>query len=750
MKTKRMLLQNQEVKVCFDDEGRLASLAAANGNVGAPIDEKCLPHPFAIALRTEAGEIIEVTPQSPPGVTRDDHGDTQRLVLTWAVEGNWGQMAVRAIVELDAGSPLSRWTLEIENGTNLPIWEIAYPRVSGLGPFCGDGEQDYLAAPKGMGHLCFNPIALANRDESKLDSATRDEYGTLGMEPHKNALAFSYPGMWAMQYLPFGHPGVGGVYFAAHDSEALYKRFGMYGEGGRAALAVKQYPQDRTAPGANFCSFYPVMIGLYEGEWWDASEIYRQWALKQKWCANGPTKDRSDIPIWAKDLDLWYWNWQFAKDLVNHPKNLIPIIAYIKKRFGCEMAFHWYGCNGEHGITSPWRGPDIYPDNATIRRTLINAVNKLHEIGVRCIPYINPRLWCEDDDDFLAIDGMKWIAVDEHGRSADTWWGLGHTMCPTAKPAQEVMRRIYNRMVDEIGMDGAYFDQISSCFAVPCFNPNHDHGPGGHDHWCRGYRELLEKVQQDAKRRSPDLIITSESTIECYQDLLDLDLAREISNLRSKFNDPYALPIPMFHSVYHDYHMTYGTVSTFKPRGSEIFRIETFRYAESLCLVGGGQLMISGVFAGDEAREQYAAQFDYMETLTRAHVAARPFLNLGVWKPPLELECERVEIPWQDGLPLKRDIPAVLHGCFELDGELCVVFVNHTEAERAIRFRIDPARYALTDGPFELRLIHPTQKILATACTPPAKEQMTIAPLSAQVLLAKPSPPVRGPRTKAT
>jgi len=727
--------------MAFDDEGRLTELCRPDGTVRAPIDVKHLTSPFIIALRTEAGEIIEVEPESTPSMECQDCDGAQQLVVAWQVHGDWGEMDVRATIELPRDSELSSWALEIENRTGLPIWEISYPRLSGLEAFGGDGQQDYLAAPKGMGKLCCNPMAVANRDHGDIDDETRDEYGTLGMEPQKNAIAFSYPGMWAMQYLALGHAKDGGVYFAAYDGEALYKRFGLYGHAGdgrHAALVMKQYPEDRTAPGADFTSFYPTMVGVYEGEWWAASEIYRKWALEQKWCQRGPTKDRDDIPKWTKQLDLWYWNWQFATDHGNHPKNLIPIIAYLKERFGCELAFHWYGCNGERGITSAWRGPDIYPENATIRRTLIKAVEDLHELGVRCIPYVNPRIWCEEDDDFLAIDGAKWLAVDEHGNSVP-WDILGVTMCPTAQPAQEVMRRILNRMLDEIGMDGAYFDQISSCYAVPCFNPDHDHGTGGHDHWCRGYRDLLEKVQADAKERSPDNIITSESTIECYLDLLDLDLAREISNFRSKFDDPYCLPIPMFHSVYHDYHLTYGTVSTLKPRPDTPCHVEQFRYAEALCLVGGGQLMVSGVFAGDEEKEQYAPLFDYLETLTRAHIAARPFLNLGVWKPPLDLTCERTELEWQVGQPAKRDIPTVLNGCFELNGELCVVLVNRTASEQGIQFEVDPRQYGLTGESLELVAIHPGEQVVAPSITMGSPQQLVVPSLSAQVLVLRPA-----------
>lgn len=126
---------------------------------------------------------------------------------------------------------------------------------------------------------------------------------------------------------------------------------------------------------------------------------------------------------------------------------------------------------------------------------------------------------------------MDWIAIDEKGEPSERMNQYRYTMCPTAKCHHDILRRMTCKVIDKCGMAGAYLDVISSCFSVPCFNPKHNHAPGGHDHWSRGYRENLSKIQKAIKKRSPDNIITSESVIECFQDLLDLDLAREISNI---------------------------------------------------------------------------------------------------------------------------------------------------------------------------------------------------------------------------
>lgn len=617
---------------------------------------------------------------------------------------------MKAAVSVPKNSPVSFWKMEISNRTGCAVWQVAFPRISGLTAFHGQEGPDWLAMPFQMGEKIPRPVEFVNGPEKVIPGWARLEYGVFDVEGGKADFGFSYPGMWTMQFLAYGHPALGGIYFGAHDGKALYKRFGMYADGGdgkHAALVMKQYPKDRTAAGADFASFYPCAVGIYEGDWWGASEIYRKWALKQTWCRKGPVHNRSDIPGWVKENDLWYWNWQFSHNV--RPEHMVPAIKYLKKRFGCGVAFHWYGSGG---TTFAGYLPEVCPADPDMFNLLVGAVRELKEAGIPAIPYIQGRRWAPRTVSFQKADGMKWIAVDENGEPSEKMNQFRLTMCPTAKCHHDILRKMTCKVIDRCGMAGAYLDVISSCFSVPCFNRKHNHPPGGHDHWSRGYRENLRKIQRAIKKRSPDNIITSESVIECYQDLLDLDLAREISNTGGMTGCPGALPIPMFHSVYHDYHMTYGTVSTFKPvTGDRKFCLDLFRFREALVLAGGSQLMVSGFFTGDENREHIQPQLNYMETLVRAHMAARKWLNLGVWKPPVPLECDTVDLDVNESnageRSPRRGIPAVLIGCYELDNELCIVLVNHTGQERKAAFSLDPKAYGLAGSRFVLKRVHP-------------------------------------------
>jgi hypothetical protein len=131
-------------------------------------------------------------------------------------------------------------------------------------------------------------------------------------------------------------------------------------------------------------------------------------------------------------------------------------------------------------------------------------------------------------------------------------------MCPYTSLWQEKVKWLCERLVYDYGFDGAYLDQITSCYVVPCFAADHGHPRGGGNTWYAGYRQMMERIQRNIKARRPDAVFTSESTIDCYLDLFDANLAREASEVSTQHSEQW-LPIQLFHSVYHDYAITYGT-----------------------------------------------------------------------------------------------------------------------------------------------------------------------------------------------
>eukprot|EP01048_Picozoa_sp_COSAG05_P010562 COSAG05_NODE_937_length_6525_cov_6.136632_8_plen_451_part_00 len=54
---------------------------------------------------------------------------------------------------------------------------------------------------------------------------------------------------------------------------------------------------------------YPVVLAAVDGDWWDAAQIHREWAVAEAiWTANGTTAQRAArgaVPTWFLDTPLW-------------------------------------------------------------------------------------------------------------------------------------------------------------------------------------------------------------------------------------------------------------------------------------------------------------------------------------------------------------------------------------------------------------------------------------------------------------
>jgi hypothetical protein len=51
---------------------------------------------------------------------------------------------------------------------------------------------------------------------------------------------------------------------------------------------------------------YEVVLQAFHGGWWDAAQIYREWALNNAtWARKGNLTTRTDVPAWLLRTPLW-------------------------------------------------------------------------------------------------------------------------------------------------------------------------------------------------------------------------------------------------------------------------------------------------------------------------------------------------------------------------------------------------------------------------------------------------------------
>lgn len=692
---------------------------------------------WQVIFRSSEGNFTVVEPSGEFSYDVEEQEDQICLKLRWDTEVDGQPLGVWVSVVLRADQDVSLWRAGVQYSGPLCVWELICPRIGQLGTIDGDGSNDFLAIPWQYGGIIPNPMECLAQGGSRAFSFDQD-YGAydnaqaIGKTDSK--IAYSYPGMWALQFVAYGNPEVGGIYFAAHDPAARYKRFGFYGHAGshEGELVMQHYPDERLTPGLDYETPYDTVIALFSGQWWNASAIHREWALEQEWCKKGPLAKRKDIPKWVLDADLWYWNWRPKKHLGSRgmPEDVVPAILELKRMMDVDMAFHWYEWDGERFNKNI---PPTFPIPEGFRERLADGINKLHEAGVHAIPYINARLWNMDEPSWEEEGAQEAVCLDQDGEYADIWVKTWRAMCPYTDLWQKKVKWMCDRLMYDYDFDGIYLDQITSCFVVPCFVAQHGHPSGGGNSWYAGYRKMMELIQSDAKPRRPDAAFTSESTIDCYLDLFDANLAREANEISTRHSEQW-LPIPLFHSIYHDYAITYGSVWQLTDTHPD-----AYCYSEALVLAGGQQLMVEGYLTSDVGTSNYQDYLQYMRRLLQARVSVRPHLLYGEWLPPVTMQVDTVDIKWSDRQPPKRDIPAVITSSWgDEDGSICLVFVNHTAETRTIRYELRCADYGIKPGSANLiEKVGEEERVLAENLPEVFEREESFAPRSPRVFIIR-------------
>ena len=110
-------------------------------------------------------------------------------------------------------------------------------------------------------------------------------------------LALDYPGEMSMQFSALYDAGPSGdlLFLGTRDSTGHHREFlvgpapgSSTGEGVR--WVVRQVPEDNLVA-RSYRSPYATVIGLGQGDWYDAAQRHRAWAQTQPWTQQGPMRD---------------------------------------------------------------------------------------------------------------------------------------------------------------------------------------------------------------------------------------------------------------------------------------------------------------------------------------------------------------------------------------------------------------------------------------------------------------------------
>lgn len=513
-------------------------------------------------------------------------GDT----TTWK-ELPAGPGRVSATLTRKTSNGLTHGSLAIEPlDERLSVCDVTYPIVK-VAPKAGEAETDYLVFPYKAGARIPNPTAAGLWDGE-------------------------YPGAAGWPFLAYWQ-GDRGVYVGVHDPRAGVKTISSLPTGdGTLELSFTLPAPGAGTPGNGFDMGDAVAVtGPFQGDWYDAAMIYRDWMVEQPWFPDKPLHANPDVPQWLKDTVV-------ATRRSGPPTNLRDNIelhedsGYKEYHTGVfeehdvlgnppTLLWWYHAWFGEHGedkfhATPEWPAPPGFRQ----------GVDELKARGIRVISYSLNNWWGYENESWKREGAEKALLIQEGGSPwIYTRRDVG-VMCSGSELFQREMQRVMNLLLDQGDVDGTYFDLGGTAGASLCYSTEHGH-PIGSGAWVtEAKRRLKGGMRAAARKRNDDFVIVMEGNADCYLDVVDGYAI-------------FAENLPVRQALYADYRRTAGGKRVTWERS----KLEAITPAKHFAWGG-----LIGRFVSSELihkGEWDPKKVAYYKRLVHHKWVARPWLNLG-------------------------------------------------------------------------------------------------------------------------
>jgi hypothetical protein len=558
------------------------------------------------------------------------------LTLIWKNMAK-GNVDVTVTVKADPGSAILRCRMQIANRGGLhTVWAIVFPALSDvLGP-TGSHRNDVLITTDGFGSAIPDPIR-----QPKLTAWTNKGYPN---------------GLQSMPFVAITNGGLG-FYMGAHDPAAGLCRFQHPPDkdADKLPMSILVEPEDAGRAQRRIGVPQELVLGLFEGDWYNAAGIYRTWALRQKRAAQ-TVEQRSDIPAWSRATPLWT-RLNFTPEPGPARKEMAEFLD-VTRRFraalGRDFAAHLYTWHHFPFDT-------LYPDYRPLPG-MKGFVQQLQSSGVRVMPYINGRLFDADHPDWVREKAVRFAAKDaapKLGSRAERLFPEVYgslqpmvVMCPATRYWQDKIASTVSRLITDLGVDAVYVDQIAAEWSEVCSDPAHGHPLRGGGWWIEGYAEMMRKTWRQLRRggRAKGILLTTECNADAY-----LDMFGNFLMLHGTRNHV----VPLFPAVY-------GGRAPLFARQVNISEGLRFRVTVAQNILWGCQNGWFGTRDMEQLMEpKHSAELGFLKGLCDLYDRMLPFFDGGEMARPPELTGSI------------RHEPVVWNFCIKWPEKLSTVWASH-------------------------------------------------------------------------
>ena len=608
---------------------------------------------------------------------------------------------VTVTVTIRQGDPLSRWRIDVTNRSiKYGLWEVIFPILE-LVPIGQGSSTNNFTIPRVRGIVANDPF---NRPKG------------FGVNSHEGNL---WPGTLNMQFHALYDDSGTGLYLAAYDGQGYRKKFYADKIADRQVMIYKvgHYPTNMGYPAENYQMNYDMCLGPFVGDWYDACQIYRRWALQQRWCQYGPLRIRKNIPKWYKQTPLVLkTQTPHGNDDVNMMRDwMLKVLNFI----GMKMPIDWYiwqeffpemsmsstpGCAEKVPEAVPHHDTNVH--NATYPfmpalDAFSAACKQLFEAGGCAKAFVRVKLYDPglDENGPFVKQARPNVLRNVDGRSIWAWHDSTWAMCYHTSWWQQRLKGEILALMENENVHGIYLDTFYGGY-YHCFDTRHGHSHGGGNTFYNSARKVSQVLWQGMKAKDPQAIMTGENPSEVAIDLLDGFLL---------YWPVWADMAPLLATVYGDY---ICRSSAFLVPESDGFYVQ----AAAMFTEGGqmGRLRFQANYADwmkdFDAGSPYTQKMKFLKKLChywKAQAGGR-FLAYGQLLRPIQFtgsdpmpifsynEPSRYIHGYMDGL---ITAPALMNGVFKThDGDLGVFIVNITDKPVKCSLELIPDRYPISES----------------------------------------------------
>lgn len=608
-------------------------------------------------------------------------------LLIWSgFEGFAKDFSVVAEVSLDKSKSKSYWNLELKGIQGEKVVKVIYPKIEGI----KDLGSEELAISDWMGALYTNP-----RNHFSVNEQTR--------------LNYVYPGSLAMQFFTLYNPNKVGLLVATEDGESFAKDYVIkYEKSGKMGFELVNYPPFSD----NLKTYripYPATLETFKGDWQDAAEIYAQWGRKQSWAKNARLV-KGTIAPWVLDGSCWVWNRGRASNVLDPAMDLRK-----KLDLPVNVLWHWW-----HGGSYDDSFPDYFPprDGAVFTDKVEEA--KKHDVNA--IIYMNQLKWGNSMPSWENEKAYLWSTKNIKGESDSHMYNIFTKksltyMCLATDFWKDKYAALVDSAVNKYKASGVYMDQ--ACLSKVCYDPTHDHEPGGGNYWMKHVKE--RDILNRSKSNQPhNNAFAGEGGGEAWLPYLDGFLTLAVSKERYA-GTKGAQTIPLFQAVYHEYGVSFGNYSSlltppydemwpkeFEPANAETLLDKQFNgqflVEQARSFVWGMQPMIANY--QDFLFKDRAYEMDFFSRMVKVRSQSLKYLLYGRYVKNIELERPISEFAMsklsiyagqmEKVTTFHGDYPTIYHGLWKAkDGTLGLSLASVQKQPFPVKTTLETTKYGL-------------------------------------------------------